>query len=1263
MPSRYEFRRLLAIIACSGFLFSLLSDVGAESKRRQPLSASAKSPFDLDGKRLHFAPNASGGYDVTDLPLAFDANFGTNLNAGDDTNHRISFTAGFSFPFFGVTWDHVFVRSNANVTFGGIGNPDFYDPNDFLLELPMIAALFADLNPAAGGRVLYRQAADRFLVTWDRLPEFDTNNSNTLQLTLFPDGSFDFAYNGVDIRIPINGSPAVAGFNSGGPEIKFTAVDLSTLPITGSNAAALYEAFPTPALYEGPASGSVAQGASVSTDAFPLVEGIGVTELKRVPREKRDHAIKLIKTSAQQVAPTGPAGTNEVYDPSAKITKPPSELNAPIQVSNFEGIGFSGFIPPDPHTAVGPNHVMGVVNSQFGIFDKSGTLLKLIDADTWYGSVLPGEGPGDPQIVYDHHSQRWFMVWHNAAAPPITMLLSVSDDSNPLGAWCNWALPGDQLGSTPSELFNDYPKIGVDANAFYVTDNMGAFVRLRIIPKAQLLSNTCGPVTWTDFWNLRDPDLLLAPAFTVIPAVTFGTPGVEYLISDSPHERGTFMTLWSLADPLGTPSLTGVNVPVVESLGEPSNAQQLGGGQFPIEVGGRRVRNAVYMNGSIWTAHSIAGGTNRDFVFARYVRIDVNTATALEDVALGADNFWYYYPAIHPDANGNLFMTFTRSGLTEYAGARYTGRLQADPPGLQASALLKAGEANYAIVAGNRNRWGDYLGIALDPADSSKVWMFGQYATSSGRWGTWFGQTTFAPLPGRQLRFDPQSIRFDTLEVGESSDPITIALSNLGTDDVTISSITAATPSFVLSGLPSLPLTLSSFGEATFSVKFAPATAGTLSDTIRIESNDSTNPLAKIALSGRVLGTAAFSGAVKDSVTNAPIQATLTFFRRGETQPRATVSTGANGAYSVSVLEGIYDILIKPEIPYPETTRKSLVHTLTGTTQDLLLRPVSIVIVEDQPPGATTTEIYRTLLTQLGYPFTVWNISAQGRTVPADRIRLLAKPGILLWTTGETTADVLTPADRAVIRGHLDGGNSLILTGDNIAETSPANDSLLALYLGVQFNSNVSTAAVTAFAGDPIGAGLRTSASGSSKDQLQLTVSPRSRVSKVFYYGNTPADTARIAAVRAEERAARWKAAYFGFRLESVNVLHRRAVLERTLNWIKSPLVRVEEKEVAVLPQSFRLEQNHPNPFWSEATSRFAGNPTTIIAYELPVRSQVTLKVYDLLGQEMATLVSEIKAAGRHRVSFDASRLSGGVYFYRLQAGEFSDTKKLVLLR
>jgi len=143
-------------------------------------------PFDLDGQGLRFTPNSAGGYDVTMTPVQFDTVLGVDLTAGDDTNHRVAFSSVFTFPFFGRNWDHVWVTSNGNVTFGAPGTEGRFNELDFFLELPMIAAFFTDLDPSRIGSVFYRQEPDRFVVTWDGITEFGNFNSNTLQLTAFP---------------------------------------------------------------------------------------------------------------------------------------------------------------------------------------------------------------------------------------------------------------------------------------------------------------------------------------------------------------------------------------------------------------------------------------------------------------------------------------------------------------------------------------------------------------------------------------------------------------------------------------------------------------------------------------------------------------------------------------------------------------------------------------------------------------------------------------------------------------------------------------------------------------------------------------------------------------------------------------------------------------------------------------------------------------------------------------------------------------------
>ncbi|MFI5405685.1 MAG: T9SS type A sorting domain-containing protein [Nitrososphaerales archaeon] len=89
------------------------------------------------------------------------------------------------------------------------------------------------------------------------------------------------------------------------------------------------------------------------------------------------------------------------------------------------------------------------------------------------------------------------------------------------------------------------------------------------------------------------------------------------------------------------------------------------------------------------------------------------------------------------------------------------------------------------------------------------------------------------------------------------------------------------------------------------------------------------------------------------------------------------------------------------------------------------------------------------------------------------------------------------------------------------------------------------------------------------------------------------------------------------------------------------------------IPTVYDLEQNYPNPF----------NPSTTIKYEIPIPSHVSLKVYDILGNEVATLVNEEKRAGEYEVIFNAAELTSGIYFYQLQTGEFNSTRKLIFLK
>ena len=97
----------------------------------------------------------------------------------------------------------------------------------------------------------------------------------------------------------------------------------------------------------------------------------------------------------------------------------------------------------------------------------------------------------------------------------------------------------------------------------------------------------------------------------------------------------------------------------------------------------------------------------------------------------------------------------------------------------------------------------------------------------------------------------------------------------------------------------------------------------------------------------------------------------------------------------------------------------------------------------------------------------------------------------------------------------------------------------------------------------------------------------------------------------------------------------------------------MSKPDVSAIPTEYSLSQNYPNPF----------NPSTTFSFSLPKAGKVQLKIFDITGREVARLVDGMKPAGSHQIVFDGSDLTSGVYFARLEAGEFRGTRKLLLIK
>jgi len=410
------------------------------------------------------------------------------------------------------------------------------------------------------------------------------------------------------------------------------------------------------------------------------------------------------------------------------------------------------------------------------------------------------------------------------------------------------------LGDSATGNLPDYPQVGFDADAVYITSNEFnpglLYSRVRIIEKSQLYTGTAGSVSWLDVWDFREPDHRNVPVTSLRPSIQFGQPNVHFMVNTAPYNPGTFFTVWTIANPTTSPTLTAENVPVVEYYSA-GNADQLGGSGTLLEAGGSAIRHkTVYRDSSLWMAHSIAYDSGSSYSSLRYVRLNPFTATSLEDAAIGMPSYWHYYPSLMVDANKSVVITYTRSSVFEYPGMYVSGRKDTDPPGLAQSVPVKIGEGHYELVGGGRNRWGDYSGAGLDPVDTTAIWVNGEYALSNNNWGTWVGKIKLAPVEGKYIYGTPATIEFEDTEIGFASDTMSVLLKNFGIDAVDLSDIVLPSSHYQIVNAPSYPYSIASNDSFVVKLIFTPQDTGVLSTTLEILSNDAERSPLTVSLSG-----------------------------------------------------------------------------------------------------------------------------------------------------------------------------------------------------------------------------------------------------------------------------------------------------------------------------------------------------------------------------------------------------------------------------
>jgi hypothetical protein len=318
-----------------------------------------------------------------------------------------------------------------------------------------------------------------------------------------------------------------------------------------------------------------------------------------------------------------------------------------------------------------------------------------------------------------------------------------------------------------------------------------------------------------------------------------------------------------------------------------------------------------------------------------------------------------------------------------------------------------------------------------------------------------------------------------------------------------------------------------------------------------------------------------------------------------------------------------------------------------------LMSGLEILLVDDDA-GSDFETYYETSLDAMEASFITgrWDLSLD-ELDPSNLTGLDA----IIWFTGNTFQDgtTLTAIDQLYLSDYLTAGGNLLLTGQGIG-FDIRTDQFMSEYLHAFYERNYPQGQhVTGITGDPVADGLAfpiSGGDGASNQTRQSALSPVDEFAHVmFHYDDSEWD----GALRIETET--YRVIYLGFGFEAIdNPDSRNTLMQNSIEWLTDGTSDADEPGVTI-PAEFALGQNYPNPF----------NPETVIPYALPVRADVTIRVFDVLGREAVELFHGSQNAGTHTITWNAANQSSGVYFYTLEANSgdniFRSTRKLVLMK
>ena len=903
---------------------------------------------------------------------------------------------------------------------------------------------------------------------------------------------------------------------------------------------------------------------------------------------------------------------NQQYERDPALQKSNGANSSGTIVENFEGVSAQGYAPPDVTCTVGPNHVMQMVNVRYQIWDKTGTsLVGPFNLGTiWAGFPGPWSSSlndGDPVVLYDQVADRWFASQFslpNGGSGPEYILIAISQTGDPTGAWHRYGFMFPQ--------FPDYPHYGIWPDGYYMSVNRFApsftGTYAAAFERAEMLAGN--PAQYVYFTNSTAVGGSFLPSdWDGITPPPTGAPNYFTALNSSTSLR-TYEFHVDWVTPANS-TFTGPLSTTVSPYSQISNIQQLGTGQTLDGLSDRLMQRQQYRNfgthQSMVTCHSIdAGGSRAGMRWYELRNTGSGWTLYQEGTYAPADGQERWMGSIAMNGDGDIALGYSVSSTTIHPEIRYTGRQDGDPLGTMTitEGTIFAGGGSQT---GGLSRWGDYSHMSVDPTDDHTFWYSNEYIPSNGsfNWNTRIASFYFgSPCP-----IDPASNPNPTdgaVDVPLSGNTATWT-NGAGANQIELWFGESGSLVQVYDGSP-----ITSFSLA----PVEPLNYGTEYGWKVIGKNDTCD----VAGPTWTFITIPDPNLITDTIDVYPQNFnywTGTCNTSTKTQVSLVDADGADFAgwmaFDVSSIPNNATILsitfngylYANNYPYWAITPMGSVNPVTGSAS-AIFNQVSNNYAEG------TAYSYNE---ESGDLTNGWQQRPLETTAPADMESTLSQGwfaiGIYDW----------------------DSGLTYFVNYEGWAETNVP-------YLKVIYESVVPVE-LTSFTAASNGADVELTWSTATETNNQGFQVEKMNAAGTFEQIGYLAGFGTTTEPKAYS--------FIDSKLDGGTYSYRLKQIDFDGSYEYSDAVEVEVS----IPAVYSLDQNYPNPF----------NPSTTIKYSIAEDGFVKLAVYNMLGEEVATIVNTTQKAGKYEVNFNANQLSSGVYVYRIEAANFTASKKLMLLK